>query len=1172
MGFQITSASLKQLCKELKLYSSAPELNDVLHLHCKGIAQLENLDEYTGLKALYLEQNAISEIENLKALVNLRCLYLGKNVIQHISGLEALTNLETLDLSDNYITKADGLQCLPGLRTLLMSGNKLRSAADVQPLTQCAALTSLDLASNRIEEGEAIEMLVTLPLSLLRLNGNPVVNSFRNYRRFVISSIPTLCYMDESPVFPKDRRLAEAFMKDGGGLEAERSMREQQEEVDKAEAHRQAFDAMVERAKANPPAPLDPMRFRAVPPGESDSDDEGLPANYKLHSKKKGAASKMPESGAQGSATGSAKEETEGESPATQGRGDPLLLNHQPPKEWSANEGAEGESSASTAEATAPLTELAQVAALPALSVSVELSDSVMEGEEESISADMVELSLTEEGPAPTVVPAPAPAQSGNSGHVSPETSAPRSNEDEAGGGRPGQPQGGESRTVAEGLSSLEFKSELQQRAVARAAARAETAAVLQPGSGEVNASARSVHAPVGRNPPVWGSARYRQLWDMAVRVGEQQEREQAGLGSDGDSGEDEEGVDLASTQDGVDAAAVVIPQSQGAAVIPANSLLSYGTPQARVQAPHIGGGTTATVLGAVQGADETMSQYLDRHSIADSAFNLSTEEGMRDLDSAQGIDSSGSEATSNDGEDVDSARGSRMVPGQYGRASEQHVAPEVLHSLGPGDMDSARDGVDDADLDSARHSVASYSDSESGQEELFERYSITTYGVAAGDVAGAGAAGQGSGGLGQGSDTAPPLSHVSRLGMRASTSPGESSGPSESVPFQGTETAPLDEAGAPAGQLGSTTDTRRLIAAPGSSLRLVYEDSAASFGAETEAGEQGEALYHSDHNLSLPRVDSDHNRSLTREPEPILQVSGTRQWPEPSEQDSALYHSDHNLSLPREPEPEGQGSAFYHSDHNLSLPRVDSDHNLYLPREATAVIDQSQREPRGAASGLAPHESVDHNHNSHSSSHNSDRHSSRNNHNRVHSSHNSNHNHSSGASGSGLALPSNPAGLEAEANQGDLNSVFPSGSALGCGIRSRALAAAAHEGVSTSQHEELQKSPSALLEQARALIGSPGQHMYLPSSSSLNGVSAQHAEGGGLVHSSELLAQARAVILGRASSTSISPRMSGRMPRVDSAEELITSQGPNLTPPQQAIIFWVKSSADSMKQDSEES
>jgi Leucine-rich repeat (LRR) protein len=47
-----------------------------------------SIQEYTGLKTLYLEQNAITAIENLDHLVNLRCLYLGRNMISEISGLQ----------------------------------------------------------------------------------------------------------------------------------------------------------------------------------------------------------------------------------------------------------------------------------------------------------------------------------------------------------------------------------------------------------------------------------------------------------------------------------------------------------------------------------------------------------------------------------------------------------------------------------------------------------------------------------------------------------------------------------------------------------------------------------------------------------------------------------------------------------------------------------------------------------------------------------------------------------------------------------------------------------------------------------------------------------------------------------------------------------------------------
>jgi len=75
--FGLTKEWLKKfLRKEHKLYYSTPELNDCLYLHYKGFRKIENLEEFTGLKVLYMEGNALSTIENLEHNVNLRCLYL----------------------------------------------------------------------------------------------------------------------------------------------------------------------------------------------------------------------------------------------------------------------------------------------------------------------------------------------------------------------------------------------------------------------------------------------------------------------------------------------------------------------------------------------------------------------------------------------------------------------------------------------------------------------------------------------------------------------------------------------------------------------------------------------------------------------------------------------------------------------------------------------------------------------------------------------------------------------------------------------------------------------------------------------------------------------------------------------------------------------------------------
>jgi hypothetical protein len=54
-----------------------------------------------------------------------------------------------------------------------------------------------------------------------------------------------------------------------GGIEAERTERDalRREEDDLRAYHQSRFDQMVAEARAAPPEPHDPMRFRAYPPG-----------------------------------------------------------------------------------------------------------------------------------------------------------------------------------------------------------------------------------------------------------------------------------------------------------------------------------------------------------------------------------------------------------------------------------------------------------------------------------------------------------------------------------------------------------------------------------------------------------------------------------------------------------------------------------------------------------------------------------------------------------------------------------------------------------------------------------------------------------------------------------------------------------------------------------------
>lgn len=120
-------------------------------------------------------------IEGLELLVNLRCLYLGKNIISTIGdGLSLLVALETLDLSENCISTISGIDTLQQLKTLNIAGNRIRSTEDLSALSLLGGtLTTLDLASNKIDDPAVLDLLTAIPLSLLRLNGNPVVSNIR---------------------------------------------------------------------------------------------------------------------------------------------------------------------------------------------------------------------------------------------------------------------------------------------------------------------------------------------------------------------------------------------------------------------------------------------------------------------------------------------------------------------------------------------------------------------------------------------------------------------------------------------------------------------------------------------------------------------------------------------------------------------------------------------------------------------------------------------------------------------------------------------------------------------------------------------------------------------------------------------------------------------------------
>ena len=242
-------------CKERQQYTT-PRLNDNLYLQCFGFEKIENLEEYTGTKALWLEENNLRSIENIGHMQLLRCLFLQSNAITRIASLSRLKSLQMINLSNNLISRLENLAGIPKLHTLEISRNRLTTLSDISHLLLCRSITVLDLSFNRLSDARSMTVWEGMQnLHVLYLQGNPVTQQIADvwggYRKYVLARIPALTFLDERPVQTNEHRTCAAW--NSGGIELEMAERalihDESETAHSLQANRARIEETRERRR-----------------------------------------------------------------------------------------------------------------------------------------------------------------------------------------------------------------------------------------------------------------------------------------------------------------------------------------------------------------------------------------------------------------------------------------------------------------------------------------------------------------------------------------------------------------------------------------------------------------------------------------------------------------------------------------------------------------------------------------------------------------------------------------------------------------------------------------------------------------------------------------------------------------------------------------------------------
>ncbi len=102
-GFQVSDPALQACLEQTIADLGITQARQLTSLNCShaGIADLEGIELFTGLRALRLSSNSIANVQPLARLPDVLELYLADNQIENTAPLLQLEKLRHLDLSGN---------------------------------------------------------------------------------------------------------------------------------------------------------------------------------------------------------------------------------------------------------------------------------------------------------------------------------------------------------------------------------------------------------------------------------------------------------------------------------------------------------------------------------------------------------------------------------------------------------------------------------------------------------------------------------------------------------------------------------------------------------------------------------------------------------------------------------------------------------------------------------------------------------------------------------------------------------------------------------------------------------------------------------------------------------------------------------------------------------------